>query len=305
MANPITLLDAGGYNPVSRGVRKVTGEANEQSAAIASGTVASSWADLEQTTKSVREVDTVESKMVTSKQYAKNLKDLTVDLTKLHMETKTLHEAALNFRNNLSSARSGSQDGSYSPESLTNVKTLATQYQSQLVMTLNTQSNSGVYLFGGSVTNEKPVGDFTNPVDVNVPDYAYYKGDDAAIWCLVGDDDISYNVRANDPAFEMYFRALRLAEAGKLDDAQTVMDGVIKGLNDLNLHINTVKHHAETLESQYGEDIVTLEVYLTNVTQTDMVAANTELLEKYTALQAMGIARMQYNRYIQDLLRKQ
>lgn len=166
----------------------------------------------------------------------------------------------------------------------------------QLVSQMNI-SVEGRYLFSGTATNI-PAVDATNfPVlEVDgVADTSYYLGSDDDITTRIDDNvDITYNVRANDPAFQKIFAGLAMARkfgthAGDNAEMQQAYDFVAQGVDAMigvravvNANKVNVLNTADRLQSQqlYWKGLKE------GISNADIVALSTEVAINQGILQA-------------------
>lgn len=165
-----------------------------------------------------------------------------------------------------------------------------------LVSQLNV-SMEGRYVFSGTATNAPAVDAENYPslqVD-GIPDKGYYKGSTDNISVRIEDNvDITYNVRADDPAFQKIFAGLAMARkygvtAGESQEMQQAYDLVAEGTEGIigiravvNANKVKVMNNYDRLQSQqlYWKGLKE------EISNTDIVAVSTEIALNQGILQA-------------------
>jgi len=172
---------------------------------------------------------------------------------------------------------------------------LVGQWQS-LVSQVNV-SLEGRYIFSGSATNIPAVNADTFPeliVD-GLPDTGYYQGSAEDVTARIDDNiNLTYNVRADDPAFQKIFAGLAMARkfgatSGENTEMQKAYDLIAEGtegLISLRAEVNankvTVQQTSDRLQSQqlYWKGIKE------GISNTDLVAVSTQVAVNQGILQA-------------------
>jgi len=165
-----------------------------------------------------------------------------------------------------------------------------------LVAVLNTTSE-GRYIFSGTRTDTPPINadSFPQLLKDGVPDAGYYQGSSDDITIRVDDNvKLTYNVRANDPAFQKIFAGLAMAQkfggaAGENEDLKKAFDFMeagVEGIISLRATVNsnkvTVMNNKDRIES--------LNLYWKglkeSISNTDIVSVSTEVAVNQGILQA-------------------
>lgn len=165
-----------------------------------------------------------------------------------------------------------------------------------LVSQLNI-SLEGRYIFSGTATDKPAVNSNVYPtlLEDGKPDTGYYQGSSEDITVRIEDNvSITYNVRADDPAFQKLFAGLAMARkfgsaAGESEEMQQAYDLVSEGLNGIigvraqvNANKVTVLENSDRLQSQqlYWKGLKE------EISNTDIVAASTQVAVNQGVLQA-------------------
>jgi flagellar hook-associated protein 3 FlgL len=171
-----------------------------------------------------------------------------------------------------------------------------------LKMHLNTNIE-GRFLLGGTRTNVPPVKDLIpEPLSVGTPDAEYYQGSADDITFRASDSmQLSYNVRADEPAFQKVFAAFAQAkeahtngDSSAMANAFNLISEGLEGIIYLQTQNNVNKLTIEDARSTHQ----TLQAYYRGQSEalinTDIVAATTDLAFKQSMLQAsyQAFARM-------------
>lgn len=172
--------------------------------------------------------------------------------------------------------------------------------------TLKSQLNTsmeGRFLFSGTRTDMPPIIDpVPQPLSVGTPDSTYYQGSAEDISFRASDTmSVSYNIRADNPAFQKVFAAFaqaQTAHAGGDDQAMAkaydLISAGLEGIIDLQTESNVNKLTLEDVSSTHK----TLQTYYRGQSEalisTDVVSATTEMSFKQATLQAsyQAFARM-------------
>lgn len=156
-------------------------------------------------------------------------------------------------------------------------------------------SIEGRFLFSGTATNTKPIGDL--PVansEEGVPDDNYYQGSNVSTTIRM-DEDVEYDfpVRGDDPGFQKLFAAVNMAVsafnnknddgmARAIDMMQDAQDDIIAAQG----RISSTAYHIEQVTDRQTQ----LKLYWQGVTEqvskTDIVAATTKVANDQAVLQA-------------------
>jgi flagellar hook-associated protein 3 FlgL len=116
----------------------------------------------------------------------------------------------------------------------------------------------GRYLFGGTKTDLPPVIDepiVPMPYEAGELDAGYYQGSEENVVTRIQDNiDLTYDVRADDEAFQQFFSAVRLAAEGhseknreKLAKAQTMIDQSLEGINELTAKVQSKRTNIDAI----------------------------------------------------------
>lgn len=194
-------------------------------------------------------------------------------------------------------------------------------YDTQLVgkwQTLVAQMNinsEGRYVFSGTATTTPPV----NPDDFpalqidGVPDTGYYQGNSENISMRVEDNiTITYNVRADDPAFQKIFAGIAMARkfgavVGENEEMRKAYDLIaegIQGVIGLRAEVNANK----VVVGQNADRQQSLQLYWKGmkeeISNTDIVSVSTQVAINQGILQAafQAFARIS-NLKLSDFLR--
>lgn len=177
----------------------------------------------------------------------------------------------------------------------------ASQLLTQTANLLNTTDGEN-FLFAGSKTDVPPVdlSLFMSAATPLTPDTDYYQGDDQNLFARIDRDFVmDYGVKANDPAFEKYIRALRMIQANP-NDGQTLRDAmnlVTESISGMNLVISDIGAKTKTLEvtlNQHGNNQTALKSVIGDLEDANVIEATSRLSTEETMLQAayMTISRI-------------
>jgi flagellar hook-associated protein 3 FlgL len=158
-------------------------------------------------------------------------------------------------------------------------------------------SQEGRYIFSGTATDRPAVDGDNYPTlqEDGVPDAGYYGGSSQDITVRIEDNTtITYNVRADDPAFQQLFAGLAMArkygaQSGESEQMRQAYDLVSEGLNGIigvrakvNANKVTVVENSDRLASQqlYWKGLKE------EISNTDIVAVSTQVAVNQGVLQA-------------------
>ncbi|MDX2073091.1 MAG: flagellin [Alphaproteobacteria bacterium] len=217
-------------------------------------------------------------------------------------------ETATDLRNLISLRRNASVGDSLA------FQTQLTGKWQELVSQINVNSE-GRYLFSGAATNLPAVdGDNLPVLQVDgTPDLGYYRGSSDDLTLRIDDNvNITYNVRADDPAFQKIFAGIATAnkfstqagESQELQDAYDLISEGIDGLIGIRAEVNankvTVISTTDRLQSQqlYWKGLKE------EIGNADIVSLSTEVAINQGILQAsfQAFARIS-NLKLSDFLR--
>jgi len=202
----------------------------------------------------------------------------------------SLIETATNTKNLISLRRNSALGDSVAYDTQ-----LVGQWQA-LVSQLNI-TMEGRYIFSGSATNTPAVDteNFPQLQEDGVPDLGYYNGSDQDMSVRIDDNvNVTYNVRADDPAIQKIFAGLAMArkygeQAGESEQMKKAYDLIAEGTDALigvrakvNANKVTVSQNTERLESQqlYWKGLKE------GISNTDIVAVSTQVAVNQGILQA-------------------
>ncbi len=250
--------------------------------------------------------------------------------TVLNLQTARQDGKSYIYKNNLISVRMNTTESS-----LANIEQVASDFRRQLLLrrspagsnvaldrigndlltniksSLNAQID-GAYLFGGSRTDSSPIGDIltTNIVGGAITDN-YYLGDAVDLIASISSElSITYNIKANDPAFKNLIGAIHKGIKGHqtnddslLAESVTLVNTAISELaglrNRANTNIITVQ---ETNRSHESYNIY-LEEKESELIGTDVPVASIQVAQNQTLLQAVfqifaQISRLKLSDYL-------
>lgn len=166
----------------------------------------------------------------------------------------------------------------------------------QLVSQMNV-SSEGRYIFSGTASNQPAVesNDFPSLEVDGVPDASYYKGSQDDITVRVDDNvNVTYNIRADDPAFQKIFAGLAMARkfgasSGESEEMKQAYDLVaegVQGIIGLRAQVNANK----VLVTQNADRLSSQQLYWKGlkegISNTDLVAVSTQVAVNQGILQA-------------------
>lgn len=156
-------------------------------------------------------------------------------------------------------------------------------------------SMEGRYLFSGTATDKQPVNtDYPASAVPGTADASYYQGSSQNTTFRAQDNyDVSYNIRADDPAFQNIYGAIQLAlqadTEGSDNKMNQAMDMLQKGLdgtinlqasNNVNiLNMKDISDRQTTMQSYYKS-------LSDGVIKTDIVDVSTKVAYDQATLQA-------------------
>jgi len=165
----------------------------------------------------------------------------------------------------------------------------------QLTGQLNT-SVDNQYLFSGTAVNTPPVNatDFPALQQSGVPDAGYYQGNQQNITVSAQDNtSVTYNVRADAPAFQQLFAGLAMAQQGDqlnssnaLSQAETLVQSGLQGIINIQATVNTNKVNYTTIDQNLNNLKLYWQGILQSLGNTDVVAVSTQVAINQGILQA-------------------
>lgn len=253
---------------------------------VSTGKKANTYSELAETA-SIETVVSIESTMAKIDTYVRNNALVKNQLDEKLARVQNIIEIAQEFRSNLA-LRNGINDD------VINLDNLSKNYLDQVADNLNA-SDGGRFLFSGSRTDAPAVSNIqsTNIVRGGESD-SYYDGDNATLSVEVSDTSaVDFDVRANHSAFKKLIGALHLAKTGDensdddlVDDASTMLEDALTQLTEVQLNITNDMKKVSDSNKQHDSNKLRLQDVLSEMTDTDIPAAMTELTVHETILQA-------------------
>ena len=171
---------------------------------------------------------------------------------------------------------------------------------------LNKTSIDGKYLFGGTVTDRKPIGTIPDYTDPMVADDSYYAGNISITSIHASaSEEIIYDINAGNPAFEKAIRTLKSAANGDFQNANSLVDETMDDVRKVNEQLLGVENSARTMLNDKKREITVLEfdlASLTHLSEADQGEAFSTLMQLYTHQNAANLARMQEQRATQQMI---
>ena len=195
--------------------------------------------------------------------------------------------------NQVASTLAQSQSGALSvPQEVANV----TSNAEQALASLLNINFGGRYLFAGDRLDTPPVdladpGYTTQPVP-SVANTSYYQGDAGIASAEISDGfTVNYGVRADNQAFEKFFRALNLAANNSADPAARgeALDLVRSSIDDMAAIQTDLSAKANLIDTQRvsnEEDATLFKSVIANITETDLAEASVNLTNYQSQLEA-------------------
>jgi flagellar hook-associated protein 3 FlgL len=229
----------------------------------------------------------IERTLTATEQYKSNITVVRARLQTSEVQLSSMMDNAIKFKSTLTQALNNG-----------NASLMALAQQSDQLMTqtanlLNT-SQSGVYLFSGGRTTTPPVDllQFNAAANATSLDAGYYQGDQDAPQARIDEDFlITYGVKADDEAFEKYFRAMRLVKANETDPttlraAMDLMDQAITRLNTVTSTIGAASNALDVSEKRHNDNLVVLKETVGSIEDTNILEASSKLSQEELQLQA-------------------
>ncbi len=165
----------------------------------------------------------------------------------------------------------------------------------RLTESLNTNFE-GRYIFGGTRTNVPPVVNNPETLVPGTPDRSYYQGGSEDLFARLDDNiEIDYAVRADAEGFQKVIAGIAQAltsddavasSSSVLEDAQSLiqegLDDIVRERTEVNANIVTV----EAVTARHQELSLYWEGVKSELIDTDIVAASTQVAIDQTILQA-------------------
>jgi flagellar hook-associated protein 3 FlgL len=262
---------------------------------IASGKTAQQYSEISHNSN---QLVSLERDIQMSEKFTQNIDQVVARLNIMESSIATMVERATEILGIMSQGLSGSNIDDLPLEEF------SATFLQETAGLINTQ-HEGRYLFGGSLTDTRPV-DLTDPAytpaaglpGVFTADTDYYQGDQTLLSVRADDSfETVYGVTGDNPAFEEMLRALAYMDyAGAnldttvLEEAYVLMKSAIDGLSDLrgqiganSLVLEKTKEGHENFQT-YAENIVS------SIEDTDIAAATTQLSMDELTLQGSYLA---------------
>lgn len=156
-------------------------------------------------------------------------------------------------------------------------------------------SYNGHYLFGGADSATQPVPDTTVPnTNLGTPDDNYYQGSTQDTTMRLDDyTDVTFPVRADDPAFQKIYAAARMAiDAANRNDTQEMTQAqqlIQDGQSDLigvQSRVGTVMANVQAISDRLQALTSYWKGLSDTLSKTDVVAASTLVADNQATLQA-------------------
>jgi flagellar hook-associated protein 3 FlgL len=282
------------HNRTQDYIRKVNLTAYDLQTQISSGKKAQVYSTIAPDAARLVNTESIKDR---TKQYVSNIVQVGNKLDTMEVQLRSMLDNAIQMKTTLVQAVHN-RNGDFMA-----LGQQADQLIDQTANLLNT-SNGDVYLFGGTRTTTLPVDvhDFNAAPNASTIDDGYYKGDQTSLFTKIDKDfTLNYGVRADDPAFEEYFRALRLVKnnPGNVDNLRDAMVLVDKAIDGINRHVSTVGAQGEQLErsrKRHEDNLAVLEQIIGSIEDTDVIEATSLLSNQETILQASYAAVARLNR---------
>lgn len=271
-------------NEVLRDVSNTQVRLGELQTQISSGYQSPNFAGIN---GSVEKFTQVTSQLNRSKQFNSNNM---LNITKLQtadVAIQKMIDIADNIKNNIIAANGAVIETSNLPQV---VADMLVSFGSQL----NTSFN-GYYLFGGSDTTTVPVPDTTvGNTYLGIPDTNYYRGS-AQDTVMRADDltQITFPVRADDPAFQKIYAAAKMAiEAAERGDtiamsaAQQLIQEGQGELVEVQSRLGAALKNIESVDERLKSLTTYWQGLSDSISKTDIVAASTKVANDQAILQA-------------------
>lgn len=183
--------------------------------------------------------------------------------------------------------------GNFVPVNVTT--NIATNGLNEFVSLLNTRIGDR-YIFSGTDIDTRPV-DITDPLwpaqaPPSVADFDYYQGNTTTAPVQLSETlTVNYSLLANDPAFEKALRAFNLVinNPGNAVAYTEATDLIHQSLREISSLRGSMSSVAKTIEDQNvrnDEDIVNLDVIISDIKEVDLAAASVDLQNYQTQLEA-------------------
>jgi len=164
-----------------------------------------------------------------------------------------------------------------------------------LVGQLNTNVGNQ-YLFAGSATTTQPVNTTTFPelAVPGVPDAGYYQGSTQDLTTRIDDSTVvTYNVRADAPAFQNIFAGLAMAKQGDtigdnamIQQAESLVAQGIQGVIALQATVGSTQLQLTTSDTNLNNQKLYWQGLQQSIGNTDIVSVSTQVAVNQSILQA-------------------
>ncbi|MFO0388215.1 MAG: hypothetical protein ACK502_00645 [Alphaproteobacteria bacterium] len=231
----------------------------------------------------------LENKISKTDLYIKNNRVVKTRLEVTSTSLDQIVETANSLKNLIATRRSGTQG------ELSTFRAQLTDMWQTIAAQLNV-SSEGRYLFSGTSTDVKPVdaNQFPRLSTLGVPDDGYYSGSNEDIIIRAQEDiEFTYNIRADNPAFQKIIAGLSTAlegDEGSSDvNLAAAYDFVDEGLRDvitLQASVNANKVAIDEIDSQHQSFKLYWQGVKEDIGNTDLVAASTQVALNQGILQA-------------------
>lgn len=251
---------------------------------ISSGDKADSWDELNGV---VERVSSYNTQISSIDNFVSNNTSIDTRLNLMDQSISSLQDLATKYSSLITSRRSASGTS-------INFTQQANELLQSIAQTLNV-SSQGRYIFSGSKTDTAPI---TQPIPDNttagVPDANYYNGNSDILTAQISSDQqISYGVTANNPAFQQLIGAIKAGIAGDTagDDNMLAksVDLINQAVQSLASVRSSVDANSATIEAT-NQQQTTIKTYWQQSLQddagTDIATASIQLASDQTVLQA-------------------
>jgi len=262
----------------------VEGKLLKQQEQLSSGDAFQSFSDMgSQTQQYLSLTDTISQ----TNQYLANHQTVEANVNTTSSVLTNVITAANSLQSLIAQRMSGTESNGFSSE-------ITASWQS-LVGQLNTNV-SGQYLFSGSAINTPPINDSTFPTlqTPGMPDAGYYRGNSQDLTTRIDNTTlVTYNIRANDPAFQQLFAGLAMAQQGNanndtaaLKQAENLVQQGIKGITALQASVGTVAGQLVTSDTNLNNQKLYYQGLQESIGNTDIVSVSTQVAVNQGVLQA-------------------
>ena len=266
-------------------VTQVESQLQNAQAQLSSGFSSSDFAGMSANVSQYLSLDSILTK---TNQYLNDNKIIEARLNTTSTVIGQVISTATGFQSLLSQRISGASNNASFP---TQINGLWQTFTGQLNTTLDNQ-----YLFSGTATGSQAVSDtqFPSLIVPGRPDASYYGGSNRDITARPQDSSlITYNVRADAPAFQKIFAGLALAKQGDHDGnidmlkkAEDLVQGGLKDLVAIQATVNANSAQYNTIDTNLTNQKLYFQGVQNSVGNTDIVSVSTQLSINQGILQA-------------------